>query len=156
MATIILDDVLPTREDLTDLIDNKIDGVTWYDLHQNHLYKKFCTSILDIAKNYYDLSDAIGYEFWGHNGTTTGWHQDKDEMLASKTGKLSFPLCSTVYYLEASNLTGGELVIENDLGITPKTNRLVIFPPAKFHGVNPFEGKRGSLLINPWSHPLCS
>jgi len=156
MAIIILDDVLPTREDLTDLIDNKIHGVTWYDSHQDHLYKDFCTSILDITKTYYDLSDAIGYEFWGHNGTTTGWHQDKDEMLASKTGKLNFPLCSTVYYLEVSDLIGGELIIDDDLGIKPKTNRLVIFPPAKFHGVNPFKGKRVSLLVNPWSHPLCN
>ena len=156
MATIILDNVLPTREDLTDLVNNRVDGVNWYDLHQDHIYKNFCTSILNITKNYYDLSDVIGYEFWGHNGTRTPWHQDKDEKLIEKTGELSFPLCSTVYYLEVSNLKGGELIIDNDLVVIPKTNRLVIFSPAKFHGVNPFEGKRVSLLVNPWNHPLCN
>ena len=156
MATIIIDNVLPTRDNLTDLIDNKINGVNWYNLQQDHLYKDFCTSILDITRNYYDLSDVIGYEFWGHNGTRTGWHQDKDEALIYKTGKLKFPVCSTVYYLEVSDLKGGELIIDHDIVIKPKTNRLVIFPPAKFHGVNPFEGKRVSLLVNPWNHPLCN
>ena len=156
MATIVLDNVLPTRKHLSNLINNKLEGVNWYDLNQNHQYKNFCTSILDITKNYYDLSDVVGYEFWGHNGTRTGWHQDKDEALIFKTGELRFPLCSTVYYLEVSDLEGGELVIDHDVVIKPKTNRLVIFPPAKFHGVNPFEGKRVSLLINPWSHPLCN
>jgi|TARA_R100000482_G_scaffold104375_1_gene47086 hypothetical protein len=151
--TIILDDVLPTREDLLDLIDNKVDGINWYNLDEDHTYKKFCSSILDITKNYFDLSDAVGYEFWGHNGTRADWHQDKDE-TAIKTGKLSFPICSTVYYLEVSNLEGGELIIEDNLMIRPKTNRLVIFPPGQFHGVNPYQGKRVSLLVNPWNHQL--
>ena len=119
-----------------------------------HFYKDFCLSILETARKYFDLSNAIGYEFWGHNGTRTGWHYDKDEDLLEREGEYSFPLCSTVYYLEVDRLQGGQLAVESDL-ITPKTNRLVMFSPGKYHTVEPFKGKRVSLLINPWSHPLC-
>ena len=154
-SVVVLDDVLPKREELLYLIDNKLDSLNWYDLQQDHTYKDFCLSILDIAGKYFDLSNAVGYEFWGHNGTRTGWHYDKDETLLEKTGELTFPLCSTVYYLTTSKLRGGELLIGNDLVIVPKPNRLVIFPPGKYHSVKPYEGKRVSLLINPWSHHLC-
>ena len=155
MALIVIDDVLPSLSpELTRLIDDELIVKDWYDLNHDHLYKDFCLSILDIAKKYFDLSNAVGYEFWGHNGTRTGWHYDKDEDLLEREGKYSFPLCSTVYYLEVDRLQGGQLAVESDL-ITPKTNRLVMFSPRKYHGVEPFKGKRVSLLINPWSHPLC-
>jgi len=35
--------------------------------------------------------------------------------------------------------------------ITPKENRLVIFPSATYHFVENFKGERTSLLVNPWS-----
>ena len=155
MALIVIDDALPSLSpELTRLIDNELIAKDWYDLYHEHLYEDFCISILAIARKYFDLSDAVGYEFWGHNGTRTGWHYDKDEDLLEREGKYSFPLCSTVYYLEVDRLQGGQLAVESDL-ITPKTNRLVMFSPGKYHTVEPFKGKRVSLLINPWSHPLC-
>ena len=151
---IVLDDVLPKlSSELTALIDKDLVALDWYDLKQDHVYKEFCLSMLDIAGKYYDLSNAIGYEFWGHNGTKPDWHYDKDEVRFERTGKLDFQLCSTVYYLEASNLIGGQLMVENDM-ITPKTNRMVMFSPGKYHTVQSYKGKRVSLLVNPWSHPL--
>ena len=148
MVTIILDDVLPSHK-----YPDKLECINWFDLNQEHTYKKFCNSLLDIAKKYYDLSTAVGYELWT-NGNKLARHQDKDETLMMKTGQLSFPLCSLVYYLEVFDLEGGELILESGLVIKPKTNRLVIFPPAIFHRVNPYKGKRVSLLLNPWDHQL--
>ena len=153
-SLIVLDNVLPTCEGLSPLIDTKVD-LDWYSLNEEHLYKDFCLSILDIARQYFDLSSAVGYEFWGNNGMKLDWHCDKDESLYKKSGQLDYPLCSTVYYLEASKFMGGELLIENNLVVVPKTNRLVIFPPGVSHTVNPHKGKRIALLVNPWSHTLC-
>ena len=154
-SIVVLDDVLTTRKELLPLIDNKLEANDWYGVNEDHTYKDFCLSILDIAGKYFNLSNAVGYEFWGHNGTKPEWHYDKDETLYKTKQQLVFPLCSTVYYLEASKLRGGELLIGNDLVVVPKTNRLVIFAPGIYHTVKPYEGKRVSLLINPWSHPLC-
>ena len=65
-SLIVLDNVLPTCEGLSPLIDTKVD-LDWYSLNEEHLYKDFCLSILDIAGQYFDLSSAVGYEFWGNN-----------------------------------------------------------------------------------------
>ena len=109
---------------------------------------------MTIASKYFDFSKIVGYEFWGQNNTKPGtWHYDKDEKLYSKENKLVFPVCSTIYYLEVSDLVGGRLFVENDV-ITPKTNRLVLFPPGKYHAVEDFTGKRVSLLVNPWDHKI--
>ena len=78
---------------------------------------------------------------------------DKDEDFLKEKGVLHFPLCSMVYYPVVEDLQGGQLHLECDI-ITPKENRLVIFPPKTFHYVEPFTGKRVSLLINPWSKVL--
>ena len=83
------------------------------------------------------------------------WHYDKDEKLYTKEKRLDFPMCSIVYYSEVSKLRGGELILENDLVIVPKTNRLVIFKPSTYHTVKSYRGKRVSFNINPWSHTLC-
>jgi len=155
MALIVLDDVLPTLSpELTDLVDEGLDDICWYNINQEHLHKDFCLYILDIARKYFDLSNAVGYEFWDKR-EDVGWHYDKDEELFHSHGKLVFPICSTIYYLKVDKVTGGQLAIESDI-ITPKTNRLVMFSPGQFHRVNPYKGKRVSLLINPWSHPLCN
>ena len=154
-SIVVLDDVLPDRKELLHLIDEELVPAEWYGINEDHSYKEFCLSMLDIAGDYFHLSEAIGYEFWGHNGTRPGWHYDKDEVLYKKDNQLVFPLCSTVYYLEVSKLRGGELLIGNDIVIVPKTNRLVIFAPGIYHTVKPYQGKRVSLLVNPWSHTLC-
>ena len=125
----------------------------WFDLNQEHQFDNFCIELIKLASDFYDLSSCIGYEFWSQNNTRpSDWHYDKDEELGNQ-GIACFPLCSMVYYLVVENLQGGQLHLEDDI-ITPKTDRLVIFPPGKYHMVDPFEGKRVSLLINPWNKSL--
>ena len=149
-SAIVIDNVL------SEIPSIKLDNIYWHDLKEDHEHKDFCLSILDITSQYVDLSSSVGYEFWSHNGTKpSGWHYDKDDILCVEEDVYNFPLCSTVYYSEVSKLRGGELLLENDLVIIPKPNRLVIFAPGIYHTVKPYEGKRVSLLINPWSHPLC-
>ena len=151
---IILDDVLDLNTSFqNDIIDINF-GVTWYSLDDNHLFKDFCLQMINKVNDYINLTSCIGYECWTQNNTRPSTqHQDKDEELFERTGKLSFPLCSIIYYPIVKNLKGGQLHLEDDI-ITPKTDRLVIFPPGKFHTVKPFKGKRVSLLVNPWNRSL--
>ena len=127
----------------------------WYSLEEDHIFRNLCLQMMVKAHYYVDLTSCIGYEFWTQNNTRPngGWHQDKDEQLKMKTGELSFPLCSLIYYPLVENLEGGQLHLECDI-ITPKENRLVIFPPKTYHYVQPFKGNRISLLVNPWSKIL--
>ena len=154
-SILVFDDVLNNfSPSLLELINKPLESLDWYSLDHKHKYKDFCIEILTIASKYFDFSKIVGYEFWGQNNTKPGtWHYDKDEKLYSKKKELVFPVCSTIYYLEVSDLVGGRLFVENDV-ITPKTNRLVLFPPGKYHAVEDFTGKRVSLLVNPWDHKI--
>ena len=154
-SILVFDDVLDKLSpELLELLDKPLEELDWYPLEHEHKYKKFCIDILTIASRYFDFSNIVGYEFWGQQNTKPNtWHYDKDEKLYSKERKLVFPVCSTIYYLAVSDLEGGRLIIEHDV-ITPKTNRLVIFPPGKYHTVENFKGNRISLLVNPWNHEI--
>jgi hypothetical protein len=154
-SILVFDDVLANfSPELIELINKPLESLDWYSLDHKHKYKDFCIEILTIASKYFDFSKIIGYEFWGQNNTKPGtWHYDKDEKLYSKKKELVFPVCSTIYYLEVSDLVGGRLFVEHDV-ITPRTNRLVLFPPGKYHAVEDFTGKRVSLLVNPWDHKI--
>ena len=112
-------------------------------------------TIMDKANNYFDLSEMKYYEAWTHENTIPGgMHYDKDELLYAE-GKLNFPLCSTVFYANVSDdIKGGKLLFEDGVTIQPKFNRLVIFSPGLYHGVEPFRGKRTSININPWEHKI--
>ncbi len=106
------------------------------------------------ANYYINLTSCIGYEFWTQNNTKPrGRHQDKDEQLIARTGKLSFPLCSIIYYPIVENLKGGQLNVDDAI-IIPKTNRLVMMSPGMWHSVEEFTGTRISFLINPWDKTL--
>lgn len=154
-SILVFDDVLDKLSpELLELLDKPLEELDWYPLEHEHKYKKFCIDILTIASRYFDFSNIVGYEFWGQQNTKPNtWHYDKDEKLYSKERKLVFPVCSTIYYLAVSDLEGGRLIVEDDV-ITPKTNRLVIFPPGKYHTVENFKGNRISLLVNPWDHEI--
>ena len=154
-SILVFDDVLNNfSPSLLELINKPLESLDWYSLDHKHKYKDFCIEILTIASKYFDFSKIVGYEFWGQNNTKPGtWHYDKDEKLYSKKKELVFPVCSTIFYLEVSDLVGGRLFVENDV-ITPRTNRLVLFPPGKYHAVENFTGKRVSLLVNPWDHRI--
>ena len=127
----------------------------WYSLDEKHIFQDFCIQMINLSSQMYDLTSCVGYEFWTHYNTIPrNWHIDKDAQLKIKTGYTRFPLCSMVYYVYVDELRGGKLHIEDDV-ITPKSNRLVIFSPGKYHCVEPFLGKRITLCVNPWSEKLC-
>ena len=108
--------------------------------------------ILSEAGNHFDLSLMKLYECWSHHlSRPLDWHYDKDEKLYAEKKELRFPLCSCVFYPVADdNLVGGQLMFKNQVVITPKRNRLVVFSPGLYHGVQQFRGKRTSININPW------
>ena len=153
---IVMDDVVDNITTLQEFAqqNNKNRTEKWYSLKDDHLFVDFCKKMIEIASNPFDLSSCVGYEFWTHNDTVPkDWHIDKDEQMKIKEGVTRFPLCSMVYYVQVEDLRGGKLHIEDDI-ITPKTNRLVIFSPGKYHCVEPFLGKRTTYCLNPWSVKL--
>ena len=156
---IVMDDVVGNPTFQSDCIklseDNKNISEKWYSLSENHIFQDFCIQMINVAGQMYDLTSCIGYEFWTHYNTRPrDWHIDQDEQLRIKTGQTRFPLCSMVYYVYVDGLKGGKLHIEDDI-VTPKSNRLVIFSPGKYHCVEPFLGKRITFCVNPWSEQLC-
>ena len=157
-STVILDDVIH-RDSLNSLQSDFFSKIRdnpikekWYSYDEDHLFKDICTPFLQLANSYFDLSSCTGYEFWIQNNSRPSRRRlDKDQQLLKEKGIYSFPLCSIIYYIFVDeNLVGGKLDIEDDIIITPKTNRMIIFPPGRYHYVQPFQGQRVSLLINPW------
>ena len=156
---IIIDDVISNldsiKENISTTLKEKEVDIDWCSFEYEHEFKDFCLQMIGIASKYYDLSSCMGYEFWTHDNTRPpgGWHYDKDEFLFDANATYDYPLCSMVYYPVIQDLEGGQLHLEYDI-ITPKENRLVIFPPKTYHYVQPFKGNRISLLVNPWSKIL--
>lgn len=111
----------------------------------------FCT-LVHIASRFFDLTSMVGAELWSHHGTRPEWHYDKDEK-ASLNNQMKFPLCGIVYYPIIENLTGGRLLTGSEQ-IVPKTNRMVLFSPGILHTVEPYQGNRMSVAINPWNYKL--
>ena len=156
---VIMDDVVDNSTFQSDCIELSESGKNipekWYSLDEKHIFQDFCIQMINLSSQMYDLTSCVGYEFWTHYNTIPrNWHIDKDEQLKIKTGYTRFPLCSMVYYVYVDELRGGKLHIEEDV-ITPKSYRLVIFSPGKYHCVEPFLGKRITLCVNPWSEKLC-
>jgi hypothetical protein len=164
------------QPDFLSVIDKSTDE-DWFLLNTEHYFQDFCLALIKLAGEYYNLSSCGGYEFWVHHHTKPPtWHIDNDERRREEDDILIFPLCSIVYYLQVDNLINGELCVShndevklhstnflyeevrnsgldskiNDI-IVPKANRMVMFSPGKFHTVNPFIGKRISMIINPWN-----
>jgi len=141
--------------------DNFVSGVLdkpgegWHEVDSEHSNTFMCNEICRRAGKYFDTSRMIGYDYWTHTNTRPmQFHYDKDENAYLKAGVTRFPICSTVFYLEIDNLVGGKLLMKNDVEITPKKNRLVIFSPGIYHGVEQFTGTRTSVNINPWKTNL--
>jgi len=106
--------------------------------------------LLSIANRYFDVTGMCGAEFWAHNGTRPDWHVDKDEKLHEMSGNLSYPICSIVYYAEVDGLKDGQFMTDT-INVTPINNRMLVFAPGIMHGVQPYEGTRVSLAVNPWT-----
>ena len=133
-------------------MDKKGEG--WFKKLEYHKNYAMCSSILDIIGKHFDITDMKGYDYWTHTNTRPGqWHYDKDEIAYVTKGISRFPICSSVYYMKA-DCTGGHLKFKNGVDITPVENRLVIFSPKLYHGVEQFTGTRVSVNINPWDTKL--
>jgi hypothetical protein len=144
---IILDNVFDneTVSEFDSLIP--VNKVVWHEKSEISIYNK----ILDICKNHFDLSDFEGYETWYNHKYTPDWHVDKELSIANYAPAHSakLPICSMVYYPTVENLKGGEFLTK-DITLIPKSNRLIMFSSEIYHRVNPFEGVRKALPINPW------
>ena len=120
-------------------------------------YTKIHKKTLEAVENFIGNKSTLGVEQWAFHSQLTplpDLHQDRDEELFDKTGRLSFPMCSCVLYLSVEGLKGANLEIEDAI-ITPKTGMLVLIGPAVWHKVSVFvEGKRHSLNYNFWNKPL--
>ena len=164
----VLDEVFPEDEhkDFLKLIrelngdwKKRIDDldVFWFAWDEEHRGRKYLMRLLDIAKDYFDLSSAIGYETWIRMSTRPrDWHRDHDDRLEMTTGELKYPICTTCYYpYVADDVKDGRLCFENGTIVLPKTNRMVFFGPDVYHNVEKFTGERISILLNPWNEALC-
>ena len=118
----VLDEVFPENEhseflklirELNGDWKKRIDDldVFWFDWKEEHRGRKYLMRLLDIAKNYFDLSSAIGYETWIRMSTRPrDWHRDHDDRLEMTTGELKYPICTTCYYpYVADNVKDGRL-----------------------------------------------
>jgi len=155
-TSIILDNVLDQSSinKINSTINNSTEKVTWYDLNEDHIFANFCNSLIHLTNEFIDISSCVGYEFWTRLNTNVGsWHRDKDEELYERDNILSFPLCTILYYPHIKNLTGGQLLLEDDI-IMPRPNRMIIFASGMFHNVKEFTGERTAMIINPWSKKL--
>jgi hypothetical protein len=147
---IVLDDVLDeeTRIAVRDFSYGPALPQKWYDYGVSPIHEK----IIDVARDYFDLSDTIGYEMWC-NQRAVGWHYDHDEVKSKENNTFVFPPVAIAYYAEVTNLEGGDFVSETHR-ITPITNRIIMFSPGLYHGVYPYSGIRKAISINPWSYKI--
>ena len=152
---IVLDDVLSLDfvVDFSDIHFNNapIEPIRWVDKGNQPLY---ITELIKIAENYFDLTKAIGYEWWTQNNNYTNkeWHYD----TGVSNNALKTPLCSIIYYPLIAHLNGGYFCTE-DININPKPNRIIIMAPKTMHKIEAYNGEgatRWSFLINPWEFKL--
>jgi len=146
---IILDDVFEDsiRKQIIDFNYNSDDPnhtSIWYNIGENPIHEK----IVDMAREYFDLSEMTCYELWS-NKAALGWHRDKNERKRESNNVFSYPLCTMVYYAEVECLMGGEFMTK-DIRYIPVTNRLVMFSSEVLHRVKPFNGRRLAITFNTW------
>jgi hypothetical protein len=134
------------KEESKDLRFSFIENYT-IDSIPNNPYQK----LIEFAKNYFDLTDMVLYEYWFNNRSRTGdWHQDFNTELFHSSHEKKFPLCGIVFYPLVENVKGGELLTETGITIQPVRNRLILFSGNLSHYVKEFQGDRCSLSINPF------
>ena len=156
-TSVVIDNVLDSDSvsRLKESIDESTRDPFFYMMSDRHLYDNFSLSMIEIAKQFYDLSSSVGYEFWTRlNRCAAGWHRDKDERLYDEQKIVSYPLCTIIYYPHV-DMKGGELLLGDDK-VSPKTNRMVIFAPGIPHNVEDFTGERISMMVNPWNRIFVS
>ena len=152
MKLTIKDDLLceSTRLEIYNRYNNNhmSQGPKWIDIKDLPEHFK---GIVEFVGKEFDLSEAVGFELWTQYNTRPDWHYDKDEFIYNTANKMSYPICSIVYYSLIDDLQGGKLFTET-IAIIPKTNRLVTFSPGVYHTVEEYTGQRFSVLLNPWKY----
>lgn len=149
----IIDDILPYN-----LHKQMIDAFgtdTYHGFKHNRELMFAEKRLVDHASKYFDLSSMIGTEIWSNvNEVVPHWHVDKDEKLFDETGEMSYPLCTILYYPIVEDLEGGKITLlgEDSITVTPKANRAVFFSSDIPHIVEPFTGKRVSVVSCPFSY----
>lgn len=146
---IILDNVFD--EETVSEFDSLVhpsEKIVWHDKSEISIYNK----ILDKCKDYFDLSNFVGYETWYNHKYTPDWHIDKEISISNYAPNhtAELPICSVIYYPKVEGLVGGEF-LTRDITIIPKSNRLIMFSSDIYHKVNSFTGTRKALPINPWN-----
>ena len=154
----ILDNVLPDEviESIRDqhFCLSEAEGRNrWVDRGNEPCYFQ---ALIEVASQYFDLKEAVGYEWWTHKNTYTGkgWHIDYHEAAWQRDRTLKTPMCSIIFYPLVANIKGGEFVLE-DLKIPAKTNRMILVSSNEPHNIanyNVEDADRWSLLINPWNY----
>ena len=158
---IVLDNVLSENE-LNNFNEGTKTNISFDFNLINHLRKwneiKFCHPLLKITSKYFPLRWNYRYELWKHpskeyvSGHDLEWHIDKDEELLQKESILEVPLFGLIYYPFISNLKGGQLHLEDETIIVPRSNRMVLFSTGTIqHMVHKYEGHRYAVLINIWN-----
>ena len=112
---------------------------------------------INFISCFYNLKNCLGYEIWKQQNTRPkGWHFDKDEKIFQETKEIRFPICTLIYYLKCQNVKGGRLFFKDsgENSISPKQNRIILFSSGIEHYVEPFDGERTSIIINPWNTSL--
>ena len=105
---IVIDDVVGNSTFETDCLDilesnkkqtNEINyWEKWYSLEEEHVFRHFCIQMINVAGDFFDLTNCKGYEFWTQNNTRPqDWHVDQDEKFFANSGLSRHPLCSIVY-----------------------------------------------------------
>ena len=90
-TNIVIDNVLDDESvsKIYKSLDESTKNPFFYKMSDNHFYDNFCLSMINLASQYYDLTDAVGYEFWTRlNTCVEGWHRDKDERLFDEKNEL--------------------------------------------------------------------
>ncbi len=160
---VILDDVL--SENQLDSFHIGLKTVDRDNSKNRYLRKwneiKFAHPLLKVTSKYFNLKRHYRYELWQNIGCSIvphsltinaglGWHTDKDEDMWEEKGIMSIPLFGMVYYVSVG-CSGGDLILENGIRISPKPNRLVLFSSGTIkHCVEEHEGHRYAFLINIW------
>ena len=154
---VVIDDVLDNNTifKLQSLLDQKNSlPIMFYKKEIENKYKIYVDALIRVAEDFYSIDRYIGYELWSHTDPKKNleFHYDKDELLFQKKNQNLFPLLSIVFYPKIKNLKGGHLYLEKDMKITPKENRLILFPEGIYHGTSNYnkDGIRISFLINLW------
>ena len=111
------------------------EGEGWFEKLEYHVNYALCSQILEKIEKYFNIKEIEGYDYWTHTHTRPArWHYDKDEKAWDKYGITRYPICSSVFYMEADCI-GGQLEFNNGISVKPIKNRLVIFSPGLLHGV---------------------